>query len=256
MLLSNQRVAATIAKKFPECALLRNHGPPLARGLTKVTDFLNKNKLGTLDLTSSKTFNDSLMALKDKFPPHVFMTIQFTVTKAMQLATYVSSGDTPEWLHYALAIPVYTHFTSPIRRYADCIAHRQLAAAIGWADYKFEGARITRIAGECNERKLAARKAQDQSSVVFLCVYLKTRQLQTDAVVLSLGERFVHCFLPDLGFDHKVYFVDSDIVSATYDKNAEVCMIRYHSALTPAGPARTTKQTPSTTRLRGRSKSN
>jgi exosome complex exonuclease DIS3/RRP44 len=32
--------------------------------------------------------------------------------------------------HYGLAMAKYTHFTSPIRRYADVLVHRLLAASI------------------------------------------------------------------------------------------------------------------------------
>ena len=48
-------------------------------------------------------------------------------------AVYFASGsiEEPLFAHYGLACPIYTHFTSPIRRYADVIVHRLLAASVG-----------------------------------------------------------------------------------------------------------------------------
>ena len=50
---------------------------------------------------------------------------------AMRPAEYFAIGssiDPASWRHYALAMDYYTHFTSPIRRYADIIVHRVLQA--------------------------------------------------------------------------------------------------------------------------------
>lgn len=50
----------------------------------------------------------------------------------MNEATYFCTADFdfPEFNHYGLACNLYTHFTSPIRRYADVLVHRLLAASI------------------------------------------------------------------------------------------------------------------------------
>lgn len=50
-----------------------------------------------------------------------------------QMALYFCTGSFSEekhFKHYALNVPLYTHFTSPIRRYADVIVHRLLAASL------------------------------------------------------------------------------------------------------------------------------
>ena len=50
------------------------------------------------------------------------------------MALYFCTGvleDETLFRHYALNVPFYTHFTSPIRRYADVIVHRLLSASLG-----------------------------------------------------------------------------------------------------------------------------
>lgn len=51
-----------------------------------------------------------------------------TSLRAMSEAQYVCTGQVGESAlsHYGLGLQKYTHFTSPIRRYADVVVHKQL----------------------------------------------------------------------------------------------------------------------------------
>merc|ERR1711939_1154522 len=71
------------------------------------------------------------MAVVDHFP-YFNKLMRIATTRCMTQAVYFASGTVSEseFRHYGLAAPIYTHFTSPIRRYADVLVHRQLAAAV------------------------------------------------------------------------------------------------------------------------------
>jgi len=67
----------------------------------------------------------SLEAIHD---PIVKKILELLSRKATVKAKYFCAGmlDIAKYQHYALSVPLYTHFTSPIRRYADVLVHRQL----------------------------------------------------------------------------------------------------------------------------------
>ncbi|KAG9262200.1 exosome complex exonuclease RRP44 [Astyanax mexicanus] len=109
MLLVNISVTQKIYDEFSECALLRD--------LDIRTD-------------SAKALADSLNEATLEGFPYFNTLLRILATRCMMQAVYFCSGMDSDFHHYGLASPIFTHFTSPIRRYSDIIVHRLLAVAI------------------------------------------------------------------------------------------------------------------------------
>lgn len=82
-----------------------------------------------MDTSSAGALMQSFDTITD---PTARKLLQLLSFKATQRAKYFCAGmlDIAKYQHYALNQPLYTHFTSPIRRYADILVHRQLDAVL------------------------------------------------------------------------------------------------------------------------------
>eukprot|EP00899_Mesostigma_viride_P029003 jgi/Mesvir1/9288/Mv04469-RA.3 len=216
MLLANVTVADKIFATFPQCAMLRRHPEPtpnMFKPLHKVA-----NAVGiTLQTESSKALADSLdrAVLGDGNDGYFNKLLRILATRCMTQAKYICSGDftEKEFWHYGLAAPRYTHFTSPIRRYADVVVHRLLAAAIGidrLYEKLFEKAFVKELADECNVRHHNAQVAGRSSVELHTLIYFRNRPETTEARVVNVRANGVIVNVPKYGIEGPVFFNPKD----------------------------------------------
>ncbi len=101
--------------------IYRIHEKPKEEKIAEVIAFLDKlgknpDKNGDGQLTA-REINDILAKSKDTAEEGI---LSLSILRSMQKAIYSSEAKG----HYGLSFDYYTHFTSPIRRYPDIIAHR------------------------------------------------------------------------------------------------------------------------------------
>lgn len=165
MLLANVTVAKKILRHYPTLSILRRHPAP---NRSMFDSLIQKAKTRGISICidDSKKLADSLDAAGKSLSsdPYLDQLLRILSTRCMSPAQYFCSGEyqAKDWHHYGLAAPVYTHFTSPIRRYADVCVHRLLAAAIGVAPlpvFLSSKSYLHDLAANMNRRHRAAQLA-------------------------------------------------------------------------------------------------
>ncbi|MDX6606042.1 MAG: ribonuclease [Solirubrobacterales bacterium] len=75
--------------------------------------------------------------------------------------------------HAGLGSPAYAHFTSPIRRYPDLIAHRALLSAIGAGEDAPRAEGLAELGAHCSERERDATRTERDADSVCACFLLQ-----------------------------------------------------------------------------------
>uniref|UniRef100_A0A0G4HCJ6 RNB domain-containing protein n=1 Tax=Chromera velia CCMP2878 TaxID=1169474 RepID=A0A0G4HCJ6_9ALVE len=251
MLLANQLVARKCRDSaVSRCAVLRRHPSPDEKQLDELDQFLNDLKIEH-DFSTAKTVYASLRGIWEKYGYLTAQCVERLLMKPMRPAEYFTPAEPDKTKlhtheHYALSFDIYTHFTSPIRRYADVMVHRTLTAVLELeAKGVFKEVQASDEDGEeaeddfgvvnmdgnvspaeygldlveqelilecqlCNEKKLASKRAQEDCDRSFFCMYL--RELPADnpctavAAVLVIQDKSCLVHVPQLGLEARITY--------------------------------------------------
>lgn len=233
----NTSVAEKLYSKLGDNAFLRRQAYPIA---TKLQSFQNKvNKFGyNIDVTTADTVINSILDIQDA---DARKGIEILLFKTLARAKYFVAGkvDPDQYGHYALNLPIYTHFTSPLRRYADHVAHKQLKAIINNIPYEEDIEALKITAEYCNFKKDCAFQAQEQAVHLLLCKTINdmgnaTGQLLTMATVLQVYESSFDVFIPEFGIEKRVHGDQLPLFKAEFDGTNKILELNWQPGVDSA----------------------
>ena len=213
MLLANYLVAQRLITHAGDLACLRNHRSPKIEQMDKAAAVAKAGLDFDIDITSSQALHQSLVNLGQVCSDPLVMTcITQMMTLPMQQAQYFAAGTLPkeEWRHFALNMPYYTHFTSPIRRYPDIIVHRLLQATLDGAEsvqnFPQDVQQIESLCVHCSEMQMASKNAQQRCDRIYLALYIRKYPMSNQmGIVLSVGQKAFTVYVPTIGADAMLY---------------------------------------------------
>ena len=179
-------------------ALFRVHSPPDDEGFEELRNLYSGVGISLSDAArrNPDEINRALSGLKGQ---QKYETVAVATLRCMQQACYQPANIG----HYGLALKAYTHFTSPIRRYPDLLAHRAIKHLLEGGRGEaapLRGGELAAMGTACSERERQAEAAMRAAVKSYKLRYLSGCLGDTlDALVSHGTGKGLFVQVPEIG---------------------------------------------------------
>ena len=245
MLIANKLCAEFIYDNMKQYALIRRHPYLNDNKFNEIQRYLISNKIN-VDYEEPQELNKLLLDLQ-KNNLNKFLCIQHKLKTFMLRAEYVIAGyfDFDELKHCALNFELYTHFTSPIRRYPDIIVHRQIKEILKMKKGEISNEEFkifdeySPLMEHFNDVYNNSKQISQKSQRIFQCIYLKTIPYKKyEALIMDINgksnkrinvnEIIVALFIPEINLELEWKKEDNEnIINIRFEKNDNELIIDY-----------------------------
>jgi len=183
MLLANEQVARHL-KRRQRPNVYRIHEKPDPEKLDEYRELAATYGVRAGDLTHRPELQKLLDGLKGK--PYA-AALRIGLLKSLKRARYAPDPVG----HFGLSKSDYSHFTSPIRRYADLLTHRSLAKDLNPSEHGPSSGELTDICEHISTTERAAADAEKESVRMKKLEYFSRLAAEVNGIVPSFQARVV-----------------------------------------------------------------
>jgi protein SSD1 len=208
-----------------------------------------------LNITSAIAIQESIQDIHDDI---LRQLVSILVLKTIQPPKYFCTGtfDILKYSHFATGVPLFAHFTAPLRRYADIVVHRQLESTLtGEKHFYLDRDTVQKLAQHCNVKKEASLAARDQSKLLSLALYLVHKQdnnnleqihqavvtgtkvtttVYGEARVIAIMEDSFDISLPEFGIERRIHLANLPLWRHQYDPKARALTMFWKQGVIPS----------------------
>ena len=238
MIAANETVAAYLFNHSP-IALYRVHDEPDTEKIAEFSMFITRfgyHLPSSLSPAPVQSLQDIVKKVEGKPEEPI---VVYSLLRSLKLAHYSEKNSG----HYGLAMPIYTQFTSPIRRYPDLVVHRLLKNLLQRSEGEvgrrgYSSHKLGEIARQSSDRERAGFEAEREliewKKVKFMShrvgeecpAFIKG--IDRSGLHLELEEYFVEGFLPISALRDDRYHYDESHYRLKGERTGRVLQLGEH----------------------------